>query len=138
MSKKVRTKKVSKNVARLLLANSKQDARAAALLMDTDPAMVGDPIFGFHIQQAVEKASKALIAWKGEEYEFTHSITDLFEALARAGEPVPGRYSKLEGLTPFAESVRYETAVPHQIERRGFMDLTNGFLEWIDSYFQGE
>jgi HEPN domain-containing protein len=37
--------------------------------------------FGFHLQQATEKALKAWIAALGEEYPLTHSIETLFRRL---------------------------------------------------------
>ena len=42
-------------------------------------ATVTDAIVGFHAQQAVEKAFKAVLAMVGAEFPFTHNIALLMQ-----------------------------------------------------------
>lgn len=48
------------SVARLLLESARQDENAVAAL--TSASEIGDAIVGFHVQQAVEKALKAVLS----------------------------------------------------------------------------
>jgi len=54
--------------ARTLLAIAEKDLQALRLTKGTE---IADSIFGFHAQQAVEKALKAWIAFAGIEYPTT-------------------------------------------------------------------
>lgn len=68
---------------------------------------VSDEVFGFHVQQAAEKALKARLALLGETYPLTHNLEallDLIEGRRVATEP----YRKLVGYTPYAVEFRYE------------------------------
>jgi HEPN domain-containing protein len=56
--------------AQRLLAAAQKDLRALRGMTDADT--FADEIFGFHAQQAVEKALKAWLALLGEEYPRTH------------------------------------------------------------------
>ena len=125
---------MSKAISKFLAEKARQDFNAASLLARADPKDVGDEVVGLHLQQAVEKAAKALMAWKSIEYPFTHEIDRLFQSLAAKGFPVPGRYSDLEMLTPFAAHARYETAIArNSFDRPAFLALVGEFLLWTDS-----
>ena len=58
--------------------------RAAERDVLTLRSMTADPpveSFGFHVQQAAEKALKAWLALLGEKYPLTHSIETLLDIL---------------------------------------------------------
>ncbi len=65
-------------------------------------------IFGFHVQQAVEKLYKVLIAANGEEFEFTHDLEKLGEQLGNLGESLPPMTFSQQQLTDYAVQRRYE------------------------------
>jgi HEPN domain-containing protein len=69
-----------------------------------------DEIFGFHAQQAVEKALKAWLALKGVTYSHTHDLMSLLEALEDSGEDVT-KLDDLIDLNPFAVQYRYESLI---------------------------
>jgi HEPN domain-containing protein len=67
-----------------------------------------DEIFGFHAQQAVEKAAKAMLAVKGIAYGRTHDLEILFDALVENHIAKDGAFEGLLDLTDFAVQYRYE------------------------------
>jgi HEPN domain-containing protein len=72
-----------------------------------DVGVVTDRIVGFHAQQAVEKALKAVLAVRGVEFPFTHSLRALAELSTNAGAPLPPELSEVDRLTPFGVGLRY-------------------------------
>lgn len=72
--------------ARQLLAAAQKDWRALTGMNDTE--VFADEIFGFHAQQAVEKALKAWLCLLDIEYPHTHDISLLIRLIARAGQDV--------------------------------------------------
>jgi HEPN domain-containing protein len=124
---------LSKAVAGILRKKAQGDFEAAVVLANADPPM-NDETVGLHLQQAVEKATKALMTWKNIKYPFTHDIHTLLQALIAKGCPVPERFSDLDTLTLFATQARYERAVPPgSFDRAAFIDLTRQFLAWSDT-----
>jgi len=51
----------------------------------TDPGVFAEEIFGFHAQQAIEKALKAWLAWLDVEYPRTHDLSLLLSLLRERG-----------------------------------------------------
>lgn len=92
--------------AQMLLTMAAKDIKAMNSLLAPDSA--DDEIFGFHAQQATEKALKAWIVLSGGTYGRTHSLVRLFAMLEDLGIDVK-RFTELEELTPFAVELRYET-----------------------------
>jgi HEPN domain-containing protein len=74
----------------LQMARRDRDALAATV----DLPQVADAIYGFHAQQAVEKALKAWLALRGEHYPLTHDLPRLFSLLRQSGA------DRLGGLPP--------------------------------------
>jgi len=80
---------------------------AVALDNMLDRKSFAEEVFGFHAQQAVEKALKAWIASLGREYPKTHDLSLLANLVRRAGGDV-GSFDGLEEFTVFAVQYRYE------------------------------
>jgi HEPN domain-containing protein len=124
---------LSRAVAEILRKKAQGDFNAAVVLAHTEPPM-DDETIGLHLQQAVEKAAKALLTWKNIKYAFTHDIDAIFKMLNEKGCPVPRQFADLDTLTPFATQARYERAVPPgSFDRAAFIDLARDFLAWTDS-----
>ena len=66
-----------------------------------------DESFGFHVQQATEKALKAWLALLGETYPLTHNIETLRDLLANRGVATES-FRDLVAYTPYAVEFRYE------------------------------
>ena len=67
-----------RELAAQLLDRAADDVAAASALLEV--AGVSDAIVGFHAQQAVEKAIKAVLTSSGIDYPFTHDL-ELLAAL---------------------------------------------------------
>ena len=76
--------------------------------------------FGFHVQQAAEKALKAWLALLGEKYPLTHSIETLLDLLDDRGAAVES-FRDLVEYTPYAVEFRYAGVDPdaEPIDREG-------------------
>lgn len=92
--------------ARALLARAHDDAYVVRRLgSDADaPGWV----MGFHAQQAVEKALKAVLSDAGQAYPRTHNLVMLAELLRKAGIPLPPDAETFGALAPFGVALRYE------------------------------
>jgi HEPN domain-containing protein len=66
-----------------LLALAREDLASAEALHAAE--RVSDSPVGFHAQQAVEKALKAAIASRGQEFPFTHDLGVLMQLCEDAG-----------------------------------------------------
>ena len=95
--------------ARMLLAASERDLTALRGMMDA--TVFADEIFGFHVQQAVEKLFKAWLALLGESYPATHNLARLLEMLTPHNVDT-NRFDKLVEFTPYAVQFRYAPGDP--------------------------
>lgn len=86
--------------------------------------------FGFHVQQAAEKALKAWLALLGETYPLTHSIETLLDLLDDRGAAVEP-FRSLIDYTPYAVEFRYVGVDPdaEPIDREGAIALVEALLE---------
>lgn len=91
--------------AEKLLLMASKDMKAMDLMIM--PESIDDEIFGFHAQQAVEKALKAWITLIGGTYGFIHDLRVLFLTLRELGCDID-KFRHLIMLNPFAAQLRYE------------------------------
>lgn len=91
---------------RNLLAVAKRDYRALCGMEDA--AVFSNEIFGFHVQQAVEKALKAWLSYLGVSYPKRHDLDELAALLEDAGQPIPAFACGLLEFTDFAVTFRYD------------------------------
>ena len=92
------------NQAKNLLKIAQRDVRALSGMLNADT--FADEIFGFHVQQAVEKLLKAWLAAMGEVYPLTHNLILLLQLLEDLGCDVTEFY-ELSDFSPFAVILRY-------------------------------
>ena len=92
--------------ARMMLESAEKDLQTLRVLADDGP----EESFGFHLQQAAEKAFKAWIAILGRLYELTHSLEALLDQLGDCGADAADveRFRGLARYTPFAVEFRYQ------------------------------
>jgi HEPN domain-containing protein len=91
--------------AREMLTLAQRDFKALQGMLDAET--FADEIFGFHAQQAVEKALKAWLTLVGVEYPRTHDLEELLELLEEHAEPILDAFYDLVDLTDFAVQFRY-------------------------------
>lgn len=87
-----------------LLAAAHRDIAALRIMLD--PADVADSIYGFHMQQAVEKSLKAWLAFHVGEFPFTHDLALLLGLLEDHADV--SAYGDLIQYTPYAVQLRYD------------------------------
>lgn len=117
----------------MMLDSAARDASALEAMRD--PGKVSEEIFGFHLQQAAEKAFKAWIALLGGLYELTHDLEQLLAQLETCGAPTDDldRFRPLAGYTPYAVEFRYQGADPsaEPIDRNATIALVAELLEHV-------
>jgi HEPN domain-containing protein len=89
-----------------LLRMARKDLQAMRAL--SDPKTADVELFGFHAQQAVEKALKAWLDLRGVIYPRIHDLDDLLRRLRQHGATVPEAFDGLSSLTDFGVAFRYE------------------------------
>jgi HEPN domain-containing protein len=87
-----------RTLGEIFLLAAERDEQAFRKLAD-DP-MLHDSLAGFHAQQAVEKALKAVLAHAGVAFRRTHDIAELLDQLEDSGLPAPPHADRLDGSTP--------------------------------------
>jgi len=86
--------------AAILLAKANEDAIALRVL--AAEAAVADAIIGFHAQQAVEKALKAVLVARVGDAPRTHDIVTLLDLARASGVDVPDWLASTEPLVRYA------------------------------------
>ena len=87
-----------------MLAAAERDIAALRIMLD--PAQIADSIFGFHVQQAVEKSLKAWLVFLVDDFPFTHDLALLLELLGDHADV--SAYEELIQYTPYAVQLRYD------------------------------
>ena len=91
--------------ARLLLQKARDEANL--LTRWVEDATVPAWLMGFHAQQALEKALKAVLADRGFEYPLTHNLGWLLDLVRRQAIEDPPDAAEIPRLTPFGTTFRY-------------------------------
>lgn len=108
--------------AKIFLDMASRDHRALCGMEDIEVFSV--EIFGFHAQQAVEKALKAWLCSLGVLFPKTHDLDELCALLEETNQEIPMYLHGLLEFTDFAVAFRYE-AFPDlegDIDRRDCID----------------
>jgi len=112
---------------------ARKDLAALRGMVD-QPSTFADEVFGFHAQQAVEKALKAWLDLREEAYPKTHDLSHLLAALESLGERCDD-YWTLVDLSVFAVQYRYEAfAEPSTppLERAGIITAVSAVLSHVE------
>lgn len=117
--------------ARSFLGMAERDHRALCGM--EDPEVFSAEIFGFHVQQAVEKALKAWLCSRGAPFPRTHDLDELGALLEETGQEIPEFLSGLLEFTDFAVAFRYEAFpdLEDDIDRRGCIDGVARLLQHV-------
>jgi len=97
----------SREYAQRLLSKARGDQFALEELVDLPEAPLW--VLGFHAQQAIEKAIKAVLASLSIEYSPTHNLASLTALLQKNGIDLPPDTEQIPQLTPFGVAFRYDT-----------------------------
>jgi HEPN domain-containing protein len=119
--------------ARNLLNMAEKDCQALNGMKD--PHVFSSEIFGFHVQQAVEKALKAWLCCLGVAFPKIHDLDELSTLLEDAGQRFPPSFTMLLDFTDFAVAFRYD-AFPDlegEIDRRDCSQQVRGLLDHVQN-----
>ena len=96
---------MAESVAAMLLDAAREDAKAVRALSQLPE--ISDTILGFHAQQSIEKALRAVLSSSGVAFRRTHDIAELLALRHKAVDPYAVRFPDLRdmvrGLPGFAE-----------------------------------
>ena len=114
--------------ARMLYRAAERDVLTLRSMTDDAPV----ESFGFHVQQAAEKALKAWIALLGETYPHTHSIETLLDLLDDRGVALEP-FGSLVDYTPYAVEFRYAgvDSDSEPIDREGALALVEALMDRV-------
>lgn len=121
------------DLARALLRKAADDLYVAQrLAVDADaPGW----ILGFHAQQAVEKALKAVLSLHRVEYPRTHNLVMRLQLLRRAAITLPPDGDELARLIPFGVVARYEAALSAadiDLDRQWAVEVAQRTMQWAE------
>jgi len=120
--------------AQSLLRKAGEDLYAARCLSKAPE--VSAWTVGFHAQQAVEKALKAVLMHRGVRYPFTHDLKALVELVDGAGVSLPPDALDLPYLTPFGTLFRYEDeewGLPETVSLERMISWAESTIAWARS-----
>jgi HEPN domain-containing protein len=126
----------SRDHARVLLAKARDD-QVAARKLAADPE-IADAVVGFHAQQAIEKALKAVLSAHQQAYPWTHDLRHLMELLDAAGSPLPDELRDARRLTPWAAEFRYGETIDDELDRSATVGIADAVLRWAESMVEAE
>ena len=88
---------------------AEKDLLSAQILLNHEPPIIETSCF--HCQQAIEKALKAFLVWKGQSFEKVHDIGYLLNLCKNYGlNPDFINKDKAETITSYAAEIRYPLA----------------------------
>jgi HEPN domain-containing protein len=118
------------NTSRVLLGLTVDDELAARSLLPIEG--VTDAIVGFHAQQAVEKATKAVLDHSGVEYPYSHDLDGLFELCQENNIEVPDTLSGAGRLSVFGVRLRYGAGPEIHLARDEALRWAAAAIAWAD------
>lgn len=108
---------------------AEQDSVAFRILAASTESSLA--VVGFHAQQAVEKALKAVLIDHGVEFRRTHDLQTLADRLTGdLGLQLPVLEAQLRRLIPFAVEARYQVIEDLMIGREELANTMNVLLDW--------
>ncbi|MFN9644790.1 MAG: HEPN domain-containing protein [Cyanobacteriota bacterium] len=99
----------------------------------TDAAVFHEAVWGFQVQQTIEKALKAWLYISGVEPPFTHVLVALLKVLEEVGIDI-APYRDLARFTDFAVQVRYDDQPDLQnLDRSSWNDRAEALVMSIEA-----
>jgi HEPN domain-containing protein len=115
-------------MARMLLDLAGDDELVARSLLPI--AGVTDAALGFHAQQAVEKALKAVLARRSVEFPYSHDLNGLLGLCRRNNIDVPEDLAKVGHLSVFAVRLRYDAKPAAHLDRDRALRWAASAVTW--------
>lgn len=112
----------------MLLTKARADLAAAVALSAMDS--MDDDVVGFHCQQAVEKALKAVLADSDVDFPKTHDLAELSDLVAGIPLDHPVAANDIGYMTPWAVELRYDMPSDQQLDRQRVLDAAKLAVAW--------
>ncbi len=91
---------------------------------------VTDAGIGFHVQQAVEKSLKAVLATKKVEYPYSHDLDGLLRLCEKHRIEVPDDLSGVGRMSVFGVTLRYDASPTAQLDRDQALTWAATAITW--------
>ena len=118
--------------AERMLRVARRDLKAASAM--TDCGMFDEPSWGFHIQQASEKALKAWISSLKRDYPFTHDLAVLRRLIIDFGADA-SPFQALDQFSPFAAQLRYDDdPEPLNLDRTHWNQVCSALINHVGKF----
>ncbi|MDP2810392.1 MAG: HEPN domain-containing protein [Rhodocyclaceae bacterium] len=114
-----------------LMRLARRDRETFDLLLPIEKASMA--AIGFHAQQAVEKALKAVIALRNIETSRTHDLVALAQTIQNDGANLPLTFDELRVINPFAVEFRYDDEIIPAISRTELEARLEKLFGWVES-----
>jgi HEPN domain-containing protein len=124
-----------RDLARVLLDRAEDDITLVRRVVDDTE--IADAIVGFHAQQAVEKALKAVLAAREIEYAKTHALGYPIGLVEANAIEVPVAVLDAGELSPWAVDFRYETDDEPALDRQATLALIDEIRAWARASVDG-
>lgn len=97
---------------------------------------ISDQAFGFHVQQAIEKSFKAVIATRSS---LPPPIHDLVRLMERSGQQHPFDVDALDELSPYASAMQQPglPSPPRRLDRKQALDQAWQVWRWAEELVAG-
>jgi HEPN domain-containing protein len=99
---------------------------------------VSDAPVGFHAQQAVEKALKAALASRDQDFPANHDLGLLMQLCQDAGLELPVDFDEADRLTPYAAPIRYGLGDPRVVPTSDALRWAALAIEWADAQIRSD
>ena len=119
------------DVARVLLRKAGQDETLVRKI-GSDPD-IADEIIGFHAQQAVEKAIKAVLTAHKIPFMKTHELSYLVGSIEDNKIDAPSVLEQVDTLSPWAVEFRYPGEDPPALDRAAALGVVVKVREWAEA-----
>ncbi len=121
--------KTNQDIAKTLLEKAKVDLKSALVLNEHVNEMEA---IGFHCQQAVEKALKAVLAHHNIHFPRTHDLGELLKLLTENGIEGEEQLNESVKLNDFAVEMRYEH-VEFELDAKTALELATRALAFAEN-----
>lgn len=118
----------SETFARMLLTKARADLAAAIALSAMDS--MDDDVVGFHCQQAVEKALKAVLANSDVDFPKTHDLAELSDLVTGIPLDQPVAANDIGYMAPWAVELRYDMPSDQRLDRQRVLGAAKLAVEW--------
>ena len=121
-------------LARALLDSAGQDIFSLRSTVDTPD--YPKEVFGFHVQQAVEKSFKAWLALFDELFPLSHDLALLSDKV-KAFDAEVTRFHKLTYYSPYAVQFRYTASAEDEpLERNEALRLSQELVKHVETMLE--